>query len=194
MDVTVHKQSPIIESISPVYLCDSGTYSEYSVEGTDDGSIVKTGFKFGLDKLPGGIFVCEVQRKGNIEFDHYSSADTTFTEDVENISETMRLLVAWKINYLWWPNVQIVLIVYGNELVLNEDKLTQLYSKIDDQFFERHDASESTWLVCDDTVLEITYEIVQKVGIELKITISEGVEDENAEPALWIDSEGQYHL
>jgi hypothetical protein len=191
MNVTVHNRSPAIESVSPVYFCNSGACSEYSVERTDASDVIKASYRFGLDKLPGGILMCEVQRKGYIESDHQLNADTTSTEAVENVSEIMRLLVIWKINILWWPRIQIVLAEHDNELLLSEDKLTQLYSKVNEQFFGRHDAAENTWLVCNNTVLETTYEIVQKAGVELKIIITKSVNDLIARPTFWIDPERQ---
>jgi hypothetical protein len=194
MDVTVHNRSSIIESVSPVYFCDDGTYNEYSVNGMNAGDIMKIGFRFGLDKLPGGILMCEVKRKWSTESDHQSSTDITITETIEDTLKMMRLLVVWKVNNLWLPEVRIVLIVHDNELVLDEDKLAQLYNQIDDRFFEHYEASESTWSVCDDTVLGITYEIVQQIDTELKITISEGAKMKIPNWLFGLIQKGKCHL
>jgi hypothetical protein len=42
----------------------------------------------------------------------------------------------------------------------------------------------------DNTVLEATEEMIYE-GLELKLTVNEGVKDKHAEPALWIDSKRQ---
>jgi hypothetical protein len=192
MDVTVHNQCPDIELVSPVYFCNCGTCYEYPIERTDDGAMMKIGFRFGLlDKLPRGILMYEVQKKEYAESDYQSSTDATSIETVEDTPKMTLLLVAWEIERFEKPRVNIVLIGHDNELVLNEDKLAQLYDKINDQLSTRYDSFQSTWLLYDNTVLETTCVTVYEKGFELKITISEGDEDEDTESALWIDSERQ---
>jgi hypothetical protein len=125
-------------------------------------------------------------KKGNIKSDYQTS-----TEVVEHIPKMMRLLVTWKTKRSKELRVYTVLVEHDNELVWNEDKLAQLYDKINEQLSRRCDAPKSTWLVCDNTVLEVTYEVLWKVDPELKITISKGIKDWNTRPALWIDPERQ---
>jgi hypothetical protein len=192
MDVVVHNQYSDIELISPVYFCNRGTYDEYPIEKKDVSTMMRIGFSFGLDKLPGGILMYEVQGSGNTKSDCQPSTDTTSTEAVEVTSKMMRLLVVWKIEHFGEPSVYIVLVEHDKELVLNgEDKLAQLYDKVNDQFSRCYSFSESTWLVCDNTVLKATYEIVQKESFELNIAISKGTKDKYTKSALWIDSERQ---
>jgi hypothetical protein len=192
IDVTVHNQYPNIDLVSPIYFCNCGIYNEYPVERTDDGAIMKVDFRFDLEQNgSGGILAYEVQRKGNIGSDHQPSTDTTSTETVEDTSKMMRFLMAWEIERLREPKVHIMLIEYDNEFALNEDKLAQLYGKIDDQLSRRYRASKSTWLVSDNTVMEAKYETVQKGGPKLKITISKGAKEEDTKSTLWIDSERQ---
>jgi hypothetical protein len=45
--------------------------------------------------------------------------------------------------------------------------------------------------MCDNTALMITYNIMQKEGLEFKITISKEAKDKYTKSALWIDSERQ---
>jgi hypothetical protein len=189
MDVTVHNQYSDIELVSPVYFCNHGSYNEYPVKRTDIGAVMKIGFSFGLDKLPGGILMYEVQRKGNTESDYRPSIDTTFTETVRDTSKIMRFLVIWKIEYFGEPRIHIVLVEHDHEFVLNEDKLAKLYDKVNEQFSRSYISSKYTWLVSANTVLKTTYEVAQKEGLELKIAISKGVKDWNTRPALWIDPE-----
>jgi hypothetical protein len=189
VNIVVRNLYSDIELTSPVYFCNCGTYREYSVEGTDVNA--KIGFQFSLlDKLPGGILIYEVQRKGNTGTDHQPNTDTTSAKVVEDTSKMMRLLVTWRIERFGEPKVHIVLAEHDSGLVI-EDKLVQLYDKIDDQFSRRNNTSKSTWLVCDNTVLETAYEIVQEEGLGLKIAISKGAKDKYTKSALWIDSERQ---
>jgi hypothetical protein len=187
MDMTIHNQYPDIELVSPVYFCNHGTYNEYPVERTDVSAMMKISFNFFvLGKLPGGILMYKVRRKGSAKSDHQSSTDTTSTEPIENTSKMMRLLMDWKIENFWWPRVRIMLVEYDNELVLNE--LEQLYDSINDI---PPGYSPSRWLMCDNTVLVATCKAVQKVSPGLKITISKGAKDEYTKSASWIDSERQ---
>jgi hypothetical protein len=99
MNVTVHNQYSDIELASPVYFCNCGTYNEYPIERTSNGITMKIGFRFGLDKLPGGILMYELQRKGNTKSDHRSRGnakslrpprtDITSTNAVEDTSKMM---------------------------------------------------------------------------------------------------------
>jgi hypothetical protein len=191
MDVTVHNQYPDVELVSPVYFCNHCTCNEYPIRRTDGGAMMNTDIRFDIGKLPGGIWMYEVQRKGSTESDHQSSTDTISTEVVEDTSKIVRLLMIWKIEDPEEPEVCIILVEHSNELVLNEDKLAQLYDKANDRFYKFYDSFQSTWLVCDNTVLKATYKIVWERGLELEITISEGVKDEYPMKPMWIDSERQ---
>jgi hypothetical protein len=191
MDITVHNQHPDIELVSSVCFCGGGTYNEYPAKRVNTGTMMKIGFRFGLGKLSGGILMYEVQRKGDAESDHQSSTDITSVEAVEDTSKTMLLLVVWKIEGSRKPKTYIILVEHDNGLVLDEDKLAQLHGTINDQLFIRYKISKSTWLVCDNTILEATYETVQKESFKLKITISKGAKDKYTNLALWIDPERQ---
>jgi hypothetical protein len=184
MDVTVHNLSPDIELVSPTCFCNRGIYNEYPVVRRNV-SAMKIGFSFGLDKLPGGILMYEMQRKASARSNHQSSTDT---KTIEDISKMTRLLVAWKIEDTEEPKVYMISVEHDNELILNEDKLAQLYVNVNDQFSERYNPSRHTWLVYDDIVMEATYNVVQKEGLALEIAVSKGVKDWNTKPALWIDS------
>jgi hypothetical protein len=194
MDVAVHNRYPDIELTSPAYFCSHGTLYEYPIETADTGAMMKTGFRYdhGQDEY-GSILMYKVQRK--VKSDHQSNTDITSVEDTW---ERIRLLVAWKFKRSKGLNVRIMLVEHDMWLVLNEDNLAKLYEKINDIpsgvyiLFFRHDGIyKSTWLIGDDTVLEVAYEVICKECIELKIIISEGAKDKDAKLALWIDSERQ---
>jgi hypothetical protein len=189
MDVAVHNHCSDIELSSPVYFCNCETYKGYSVERIDDGAIMKIGFRYGINQEEyGGILIYEVQRKGNIKHDHQLSTDATPIKTVEDIYKIMRLLVTWKIDFSWNISARILLIEHDNELVLNSDKLAQLYGKIYG-ISSRYDSR--TLLICKNTVLETTYKIIHEKGTELKMNISEEVENEYTMKPMWIDSERQ---
>jgi hypothetical protein len=199
MNVAVRNQHSDIELVSPVCFCNGETYNEYSVERTNDGTVMKIGARFDLsqDKSE-GILMCEVQKSENTEANHQSNTDTTFTETVENISKIMRFLATWEIKSPGRATIRIILAEHDSELVLNEAELAQLYNKINDipsdvySWILKYDGIyKSTWLMHDNTVLEATYDIICEKGLELKITVTEGVKDEDAAPALWIDSTRQ---
>jgi hypothetical protein len=183
---------------SPVCFCDAKTYDEYSVKRTDVSAVIKIGTRFDLNQDKSeGILMCEVQRSKNTKSGCQPSVDTTSTEAVEDTSKVMRLLVTWEIEHSWRFRTRIVLVEHDNKLVLNENKLAQLYNKVNDipselyNWTRKYDGIyKSTWLMCDNIVLEATDEIICEKGLELKMAIS-GVEDKDAESALWIDSERQ---
>jgi hypothetical protein len=190
MDVIIHNQHSGIELTSPVCSCDGRIYDEHSVERMGDGTMMKVGFRFDLlDKLPGGILMYEVQRKGNTGSNHQASTDTTSIEAVEDTPKRMRFLVTWEIDSSWKFNVRTMLVEHSSELILNEAKLAQLlYDKIYDipsKYYSR------TWSIFDNTVLQTTYETLYEKGRELKINISEGVEYKDTMNPIWIDSERQ---
>jgi hypothetical protein len=196
MDVTIYNQYPDIELISPIYFCNHGKRYEYLIERTDGSTMMKTSFRIEFDKLYSSILVYEVQRKENTRSDYQLNADTTSTEAVEDTSKMMRLLVAWKEDDSRKLITRILLVEHDNELVLNEDRLTQLYDKIYnmpnevyDWILKYDDIYKSTWLVYDNMVLEAANEIIYEKGCELKITISEGARNLDSMKPFWIDSE-----
>jgi hypothetical protein len=190
MIMTVFNQYLDIKLASPVYFCNNGTYNEYPIERTDNNVMMKIGFRFGLDKLSGGILMYKVQRKRDTRSNYQSSTNTTSTETVEDTLKMMRLLMVWRIERSWKFRVRIVLVEHGDELILDEDKLAQLYIKFDNQLSRNYDSFQSTWLVCDNIILMTAYEVVQEEGIGLKITISKGAKKYAMKP-IWIDPERQ---
>jgi hypothetical protein len=189
LNVTIYNRHPDIELTSPVYFCDDWTYNEYPIERTVASAVMKISFRLDFNK-PGGILMYEVQRMENAKSDYQSSTDATSAEADEDTSKVMRLLVAWRIEIFGESRVHVILVEHNNELVLNEDKLEQLYDKVNEQFSGLYNLSKSTWLVGVNIILEATYEVVRK-DLELKIAISKGVKDWNTGPALWIDPERQ---
>jgi hypothetical protein len=189
LNVTIYNRHPDIELTSPVYFCDDWTYNEYPIERTVASAVMKISFRLDFNK-PGGILMYEVQRMENAKSDYQSSTDATSAEADEDASKVMRLLVAWRIEIFGESRVHVILVEHNNELVLNEDKLEQLYDKVNEQFSGLYNLSKSTWLVGVNIILEATYEVVRK-DLELKIAISKGVKDWNTGPALWIDPERQ---
>src|SRR5690606_27008264 len=112
-------------------------------------------FRLDLNRLPDGMLMCQVRRKGNIKSDHQPNTDTTYIEAVKTTSKIMRLLVTWKIDYSLEFNVRVVLVEHDNELVLNEEKQSHLYDKINDitseeyEFLFKHDIfPKTTLLIC----------------------------------------------
>jgi hypothetical protein len=199
IDVSVHSRHPGIELASPVHLCDGISYNGGPAERVDTGVMMKIDFRFDLNQDEHKcILMCEVRRKENTRYDYQSNTDATSFEAVEDTSKMIRLLAAWKINRSWKFNAQIVLAEHDRELVLNEDKLGWIYDKVDDtlvevyaSLFRYNGIYKSTWLAYDNTVLEITSEVVDKEGFGLKIAISEGTKDKDTKKLMWIDSKRQ---
>jgi hypothetical protein len=187
MTMTVHNQYPDIELVSPVYFCNRGTYYEYTVERADGGAAMKTGFRFDPNQdESGGVLMYKVQRKSNTISDHQTSINAIYAKVVEEVSFLMRLLVTWKIKRSGEPKVHIMLIEYGSETALSEDKLAQLYDKVDD-IPSVH--NPSVWLICNNTALAAKYEVADEKDLELKITISRGVKNKDTMNPMWIDPE-----
>jgi hypothetical protein len=184
MIMTIHNRYLDIELVSPLYFYNRGKYYEYPIERTCTDAMMKVGFSFDPDQdKSGGILMYKLQR--DERSDHLFNIDTKV---IEEALKMMWLLITWKIERSREPKVKIMLVEYDNGFVMNEDKLAQLYDKTDVISSSHY---KSKWLVCDDTALEITYEIVQKVGIELKIDISKGFRDQDTIKSKWIDSERQ---
>jgi hypothetical protein len=186
--MTIHNQHPDIELVAPVYFCNCGTYYEYPVEGVDTNTITRIGFRFELDQNESsGILVYGLRRKNREGSDHQSSVDTIYTKVIEEASKMTRLLVTWKVKHSWGPRVKIMLVEYDNGLVLSEDKLAQLYEKVNDIYSVYH-PDKDTWLMCDNTILKATHSL-ENSGLRSKITISEGLMDRDVTRSRWIDSE-----
>jgi hypothetical protein len=199
MNVIVHNQHSGIKLVSPICFCNGETYDEYSVERMDDGTVMKIGARFDLsqDKSE-GILMCEVQRSESMETDYQSNTDTTSTEIIESTSKIMRFLATWEIKSPGRATIRIILAEHDSELALDGAKLAQLYNKVNDipigvyNWILKYDSIYKwAWLIHDNTVLEATDDVIYEKGLELKIAVTEGVRDENAEPALWIDPERQ---
>jgi hypothetical protein len=199
MDVTVHNRCPDIELVSPVYSCDHEKHCEYLIEGTDVDTMMKIGFRYGIDQDEhGGILAYEMRRKGNTKSSHQFSTDTTSTRAVEDTSKIIQLLVAWKFERSWEFSARIVLVEHDSALVLNEGGLAQLYdkvhaipSKVYDWILKYDGIYKSTWLMSNNIVLEAAGEIICEEGFGLKITVSEGARNLDAVKPMWIDSKRQ---
>jgi hypothetical protein len=189
MAMTVHNEDPDIELVSPVYFCTGGTYYEYPVERSDVGVMIKLDFRFDPDQdESGGALMYEMRRKGSIESDRQASIEPIYAKVIEDASKMMRLLVIWKIKYNEEPKSSVILVKYGNEFVLNEDKLAQLYNKVN---VIPINCYESTWLIRDDTVPEVMRKVVWRRNHELEIIVSKGFRDSDTIRPMWIDSERQ---
>jgi hypothetical protein len=184
--MAVHNQYSDIELASPVYFYNLGTYYKYPVVRANTGTVMKIGFIFDLDKLPGGILMYKVRRKRNAIPDHQSSIDTIYAKAIEDVSKTTRLLVTWKIERSEKPKVNVMLVEHDNKLVLNEDKLAQLYDKVNNTP-SGHDTS--AWLIYGDKMPPVICEVVQKDSLELKVTVSTKFRYLSAIRPIWISSE-----
>jgi hypothetical protein len=197
MIMTVHNKYPGMKLVSPACFCKHGKRYGYHVKRTHTGAVINIDLRFDFDQdVLEGILMYEVRRKRSAKSNHQSS------KVIEEASRMMRLLVTWKIERSRKPKVNIMLIEYDNKLVLDEDKLAQLYEKANDTpfgyslgetFFDydsddsSFDSSRRTWLMCDNTVLAAAHEVVREGGLELKIDISQGVENKDAIRPVWID-------
>jgi hypothetical protein len=189
MAMTIHNQCSDIELTSPMYFCSHGTHYEQPVERTCVGTTMKIGFRFDPNRDEfGGILVYEMQKKEIMRSDHQSSIDAIYAKTIEETSKAMRLLVTWKIKRFGEFKVDIVLVEYDNKSVMSKDRLAQLYDKIDVMPFNHDPPYNCTWLVSDNAVLTVTYEIMRKESLELKVTMSKGIKNLNIIRPMWIDS------
>jgi hypothetical protein len=202
MNVTIHNQYPVIELVSPIYFCNYGSYYEYPVErtGTDAGSVMKINFKFDPNqKKSGGILMYKIQRKVNTRSIHQSNVDPIYAKVVEETLEMIRLLVIWRVKDHVKPRAKVIFVEHDNELVLNEDKLAQLYNEIIDMAFiyNRGYLSTKHRDLCDflalfrvHTALEASYKVEWQCDLGLKINILKdkyAMKDEHTMKPMWID-------
>jgi hypothetical protein len=131
------------------------------------------------------------EKKESIKPDYQSIINIIPVKAIEEASKMMQLLVTWKINRSECSKVDIMLVEYDDKLALSEDKLAQLCEKVNGIPSNYYII---TWLMCDNTVLAGTYEVMSEEGLELKITISEGTENEYTMRPMWIDSTRQVLL
>jgi hypothetical protein len=194
----VHHQYPDIELGSPICFCSNGAYYVYPVKKVDDGIVMNISFRLDQDE-PGGILMYKVQRNGNARSDQ-SNIDTIYAKVIEEASKMMLILITWKIERSGEPKVNIILVEYDSNSILSKDKLARLYDKIIDMHIDYYPCIlcsgiyiyfEYTVLMYNNTALKITYEVMEEVEPELKITISEGVEDEYTMKPMWINPERQ---
>jgi hypothetical protein len=191
MVITVRGQYPDMKPISSVYFCNHGTHYEYP-KRTNTGTVMKVEFRFDSDQdVFEGILMCKVRRERDIRFNQQSSTNTIYTKVIEEASKMMQLLVTWKIERLGRLKVNVILIEYDDGLVLNEDKLKQLYDKVNNI---PTNYNESKWLMCDNTVLEVAHKAVHKAILESTITIFEGPRCCDSIKPMRIDSSRQVLL
>jgi hypothetical protein len=193
--IAVHNEYPDIELVSPVYFCVDGTYYEYPVERTDKGVMMKFDFRFNPDQdKSGGILMYEIRRKNNEISDRQSSTDTMYAKVIEEASKMMRFLVIWKIKHVAEHKESIMLVEHDSELVLNEDKLAQLYENINEIPYDYY---RYTWSMCNNMVLAIKCEESWRTSFELEITIfkklryqvaTRPMRDDSERKPMWIDS------
>jgi hypothetical protein len=189
MVMAVRNGHPDIELVSPVCLCTGGTYYEYPVEGTDKGVMMKFDFRINPDQdESGGILMYEIRRKGNIRSDHQSNVDTIYAKAIEEVPKMMRLLVIWKTKRLEEPDVSVILVEYDNELVLNGDKLAQLYENVN---YIPTNYFRNTWLIYDNMALAEKHKVLWYTCLELEINIYRGFRNKDNIKPMWINSERQ---
>jgi hypothetical protein len=182
MNIFVYNLTPYIELTSPVCFCNRGRHHKCIIEKTDAAVTTKIDFKFEPDQDEiRGILTYEVQRTAI--FDYPSNIDSIYANVTEDALKMMLLLLIWKIKRFEESKVDIMLLEYGDKLVMREDKLVQLYENVDGMF------SKSKRLMCDNAVLETRHEVVWKEEPELKIIISRLVNNQSNRLALWIDPE-----
>jgi hypothetical protein len=122
-----------------------------------------------------------MQRKGNAASNYPSNIDTIYTKVVEEASKMMKLLVTWESKHSKKPIVNVMFIEY--ESVVNEDKLMQLYDKINSISL---DCKTFRRLICSRKILTVAYNVVRN-NFELKIIISERFKNLKTMKSIWID-------
>jgi hypothetical protein len=187
MDVTVNNHYSDFEISKPLYFCERRAHDGRPIERIGTGNMTKIGFRFGSERLPSGILIYELRRKGNVEPDYRLDVGIISLEPIEDISRIMQLLVIWKFDPSEEVTIHVMLVEHSNELTLNEDKLEQLYNKIDNQLPKHSDSRKRTWLVTASEVLAVTYKVIHEEDFKLKIDISEGVVDKDTIKPIWID-------
>jgi hypothetical protein len=189
MNMTIHNRHSGIELVSLAYFCAGGTYYEYPAGKTNIGVMMIFDFRFDPDQdTSGGILIYEIRRKGNEISDLQSNVDPIYTKAIEEASKMMRLLVIWKTKHLEEPKANAILVEYDNRLVLDEDKLAQLYGNVNDIPYDRH---RCTWSIYSNTALVIRCKVAWKESLRLDVDISYKERDSNAIRPMWIDSERQ---
>jgi hypothetical protein len=119
------------------------------------------------------------------ETDRPNQQSNIDTKVIEEALKMMRLLITWKMEHLDGSKIDMMLVEYDDVSILNEDKLIQLYNKIDPTPFICYGI---TWLMCDNTSLNATCRLVYEESLGLEITISKGIENGDATKLMWIDS------
>jgi hypothetical protein len=181
--INVHNRCSDVRLVSPVCFFNRGFHYRYPIKETWTGVMMKIGFNFDLDQdTPRGVLMYKVRRKGNTGFDHQSGVDNTSTRVTKEVLKMMRLLVIFKFVHSEKLKVNTILVEYDNKHVLNEDKLAQLYEKANDVYFG-HDFS--SWLMYDNTVLNIAHKVVQKISPNLEIAIARGIRYLNVIKPIW---------
>jgi hypothetical protein len=178
--ITVHNQYPGIELLSPVHFCNRCTHYECHSKRIGDDNMVKIEFRYDFDQdKPGAILMYGLQ--GEAGSNHRSSTNKV----IEDASKMVGLLVAWRIERSRKLKVNKMLVEYSDELVLDEDKLGQLYDKINDllPFY----TSKRTWSMSNNTTLAVVYEVVQEASLELEIAIYKRFRDSSTIEPVWID-------
>jgi hypothetical protein len=182
MMMTISNRHSDIELVSPVYFCAGGTHYAYPVEQKDKGVAMKFDFRFDPDQdESGGILMYEIQRKENAKSNQPSKI-------IEEAPKTIRLLVIWKTKHLKEPKLSVILVEYDNKLVLNENKLAQLYEKFNDIPANYY---RNTWLMWDNITLDESRKLLWHTSFELEIIISKGFRGSDIIRPMWIDSERQ---
>jgi hypothetical protein len=113
--------------------------------------------------------------------------DTSITET--NETTCIQMLVAWKVEGSK-PFAHVILIEHAREFTWNEDKLKKLYDKNLNQSMECDIIRSDTWLVNDNMILKISFQVRGMRGnFGLNISISEEEKDDYAMRPLYVDLE-----
>jgi hypothetical protein len=174
--ITIHNQSSNIKLVSPVYFSNCTVCPKLSDQQIDIGTGMDACFEVNViqDEFEGAL-IYKLQRC--VEFDDQLKMDTLTKETNKNEAKCVQMFVAWKVK---GPKslLYVALIEHIKEFTWNEDALRKLYDKNYSQLKKHGDTILDTWLIDDNTALEISFKVSGLKGnFELSISISEELRD-----------------
>jgi hypothetical protein len=177
VSLNIYNQYQGICLISPVYFIHGGRWNVAPVQEIDTYAIMRNLIEFnpGQEILEGAL-VYKIQRK-HVEYNEF----------IQEESESILLLVAWRVEHRKGLYVRALLAEYGKEFNWDEDKLRKLHQKYWHLLKSRVNPVGSNWLLSDATALATSVEVMNG-GYRWDIFISEGIKN-NVKRLLWIDVE-----
>jgi hypothetical protein len=184
LNITILNVYSDLELIFPVYYSNGTMCYMSSGQQTAIGTEMKVSFEIAFKQEDfKGALLYKLQRKYAARTDNQPNSSTA---SAENAEKNIYLLVLWNVEDNRHRS-RACLIECTTHFSWDEDKLWALHKKHEHLFDVYYNSNTITWLIYDDTVMKMRFDVTYRPDYKLDIVISEGTREDDMERPIEID-------